>query len=409
MRLIFINRFFYPDHSATSQILSDLAFALAQRGEQVTVVTSRLRYDDPEARLAPAEMINGVRVVRVWTSRFGRNTLLLRALDYATFYISSAWSLFKLAPRGDLVVAKTDPPMLGIASRYVARLHGAYFANWLQDIFPEVAVELGINSLPSRTVFFLARRLRNASVRKADLNIVIGNLMAKRLLDLGVRKETIRIIPNWTDTASIYPIAAAENTLRQSWQLQDKFVVGYSGNLGRAHEVATLLGAIETIQRDPSCLHIRFLFIGGGAQYTALEDACRYRKLHIVQFRPYQPRGKLAQSLSAADVHLVTLRQELEGLIVPSKFYGVAAAGRATIFIGDANGEIANLISERACGVTVQQGDSAKLAKEIMELAANPIECAAMGQNARAAAERLFGINWALEEWSDALGTLRRN
>lgn len=286
MQIIFVNRFFYPDHAATSQMLSDLAFALARRGKKVVIITSRLRYDNPAASLAASEEIDGVQVCRVATTSFGRHVLAGRALDYATFYIMAAWSVLRRSQRGDLVVAKTDPPMLGLVCRPVARWRGAYFANWLQDIFPEVAVALGMNSRPLRGAFSFLRIFRDVSWRKAEFNIVIGSRMAEHLRGAGVSEAKIRLIPNWTDTVAVRPVAPAENPLRAEWGLQDTFVVGYSGNLGRAHEVDTFLAAIALIEQKAALKHVRWLFVGGGAQLERLKAACNLRGLQSVRFQP---------------------------------------------------------------------------------------------------------------------------
>jgi len=406
VRLIFLNRFFHPDHSATSQMLSDLAFALAGPGCKVTVITSRLRYDDANARLPPREVVDGVDIVRVATSRFGRHVLAGRAVDYATFYLNAAWALLRTARKGDVVVAKTDPPMLGIIMRFVARLKGARFVNWLQDIFPEVALALGIDSRPARALFAVLRRFRDNSLRKADLNVAIGELMAGRLAALGVAPECVRVIPNWIDTGLVRPVEPADNSLRAEWGLDQDFVVGYSGNLGRAHDVETLLAAIASTEHNTQGGDVRWLFIGGGAQYDALRAAAAMRGLGSVLFRPYQPRERLAESLSVADLHIVSLRPELEGLIVPSKFYGIAAAGRATVFIGEKDGEIARLVALHDCGITVPQGDGAGLAARVAELAQDRTRCMVMGTNARRAAEAQFDLTKAIEAWEAAVAAL---
>src|SRR5215470_9601480 len=135
--MFFANRYFHPDHSATSQLLSDLAFALAAEGRAVAVVTSRQRYDAPRDTLAPRQSIDGVEIYRVWTSRFGRSNLFGRAIDSATFYLSASWCLWRLVRRGDVVIAKTDPPMLSVIAGPLCRRRGARIVNWLQDIFPE--------------------------------------------------------------------------------------------------------------------------------------------------------------------------------------------------------------------------------------------------------------------------------
>ena len=131
--VLFLNRFFHPDHSATSQMLSDLAFALAEHGRQIRVITSRQCYDAPEVQLAARETVGGVEIHRVWTSRFGREKLVGRAVDYTTFYFSAARTLWRLARRGDVIIAKTDPPMLSIVAAPIARWRGAKLVNWLQD------------------------------------------------------------------------------------------------------------------------------------------------------------------------------------------------------------------------------------------------------------------------------------
>ena len=142
--VVFVNRYFSPDISATSQMLTDLAFGLARRGWRVRVVTSRQRYDDPGARLPPREILDGVVVDRIPTTRFGRTSLFGRAIDYLTFYLSAAWTLLRVIREGDVVVAKTDPPLLSILTTPIVRLRRAIAVNWLQDLFPEVATGVGL-------------------------------------------------------------------------------------------------------------------------------------------------------------------------------------------------------------------------------------------------------------------------
>ena len=152
---------------------------------------------------------------------------------------------------------------------------------------------------------------------------------------------------------------------------------------------------------------IRFVCIGGGAGMTALEQACRQRGLDSVQFRPYQPRERLRQSLGLADVHLVILRPELEGLIVPSKVYGILAAGRPALFIGAKDGEIAQLLAAGQAGRQVGVGEGERLAAEIRSLAADPESCARLGHNARALFERCCSREQAFAAWHKMLEELR--
>src|SRR5205809_1991543 len=147
MKIVFVNRFFFPDQSATSQILTDLGFYLAGSGHDVHVVASRQRYEEPGASLPPAEVARSVKIHRIWTSRFGRDNLLGRTVDYLTFYLSAGWRLSLIVRHGDTLVAKTDPPLISIVVAVVARLRGARLINWVQDVFPETARALGVRGV----------------------------------------------------------------------------------------------------------------------------------------------------------------------------------------------------------------------------------------------------------------------
>jgi len=400
-KVIFVNRFFYPDHSATSQLLSDLAFSLTEKDYLVSVITSGQLYDRPAARLVRDEVIQGVRVFRVRSARFGRHGLLGRMLDYLTFYLSAALCLYRLARHGDVVVAKTDPPLISAIAAPIAVLRRAHLINWVQDLFPEVAMELGIKGISRVTPFLLS--MRNKSLKRAKQNVVLGKRMAERLIGSDVPPDRIVTIHNWADGDLILPIAPQSNGLRTAWNLGGKFVVGYSGNMGRAHDFEAILEAIERLCSRPD---IVFVFIGGGEQRVVVERFARERNLPNVVFQAYQPREQLAYSLSVPDVHLISLLPRLEGLIVPSKFYGICAAGRATLYVGDPEGEIPQIIRTVGCGNTVEPGNAAGLADVIEKWSKNPKIVRAMGQRARAEFERSFDKRYAIQTWSGILDSL---
>ena len=412
-RIIFLNRYFYPDHAATSELLSDLAFALSCRGFSITVITSRLSYDDTENSLPSHETIRGVNVWRVWTSRRGRHRLLGRSLDYASFYLAAGWRLCRLARLGDIIIVKTDPPLLSAIGACIAWLCGAKLVNWQQDIFPEVAEALGVGGRVGRMGFALLRWPRNWSLRAASFNVVLGNRMAETVRQFGIAAERIRIIPNWSDGKRITPIDRCHNQLRAAWGLESQFVVGYAGNLGRAHEIETVLEAMKALHErsiaspaDETAKAITFLFIGGGKLRSQLEGEARLRGLGNVQFHRYQPREQLASTLCAADVHLVILNPKLEGFIVPSKLYAIAAAGRPAIFIGDRSGEVARMLNEVGCGFTVAPYDVAELELRILQLARTPALCRIMGARARAAFEEQWDQAIAVSRWERLLTEL---
>jgi len=400
-RLIFINRFFAPDHSATSQILSDLAFDLAGAGREVRLVTSRQIYDDPKAALPQRETINGVDVHRVASTAFGRAALIGRAIDYVSFYRSVRRCLDELVRPGDIVIAKTDPPLMSVVARPVARRSGARLVNWLQDIYPETAIELGVPFMRGPVAASLAA-LRNGTLREAAATVVVGDLMGRKVEVLGAPPERIHVIPNWCNDDDI--VAPADNPLRQEWNLADKFVLGYSGNLGRAHEFATVLAAAERLRDEP---RVAFLMIGGGKRFAELSAAVQTRGLAgAFRFLPYQARMLLSYSLGAADVHWVSLDPRLEGLIVPSKFYGIAAAGKPIIVIGDPNGELGRLVQRNACGFAIAPGDSEALTAALRQLLGAPQTVSEMGARARQMLDAQFTRRQGLARWRRLLDQL---
>lgn len=398
MKVVFINRFFYPDHSATSQLLTDLGFHLAKSGRIVFVVTGRQVYDDPIAVLPAEATVQGVRIKRVWTSRFGRGRLWGRAIDYGTFYLSALWCLLKLVRAGDVVVAKTDPPLISVLAAVVSKVRGAVLINWIQDLFPEVASALAVQgaSWLDRPL----RRLRNRSLLAARCNVVIGEGMASKLRGEGIPPDAIRVIHNWADGLAIRPVDREKNTFRSEWGLQGKFVIGYSGNFGRAHEFETILSAAELVRVEH---HITFLFIGAGAQLEWMKQEVQRRQLDNVSFKPYQPRDRLALSLSVPDIHVISLQPALEGLIVPSKFYGIAAAGRPMLFIGDKEGEIPKLLRRAQCGFAVEIHQAAQAASIIREVAQDQQACNSLGHRARALFDQRFEKHLAENAWESVI------
>ena len=214
----------------------------------------------------------------------------------------------------------------------------------------------------------------------------------------------MRVVPNWSPTAEIAPLPRAANPMAAQWHMQDRFIVGYSGNLGRAHELGILLDAAERLRHR---LEIVFLIIGEGTLKESLQADATRRGLVNVLFKPYQPKGQLKYSLTLPDVHLVSLKPALEGLIVPSKFYSAIAAGRPVIFIGDADGEIAREVARGACGVTVPADDAVPLANAIERLCDDAVACARMSANARALFEAEYSQVIAIGKWRGALAEVR--
>lgn len=402
MKIVLANRYFHPDQSATSRMVSSLAFSLAREGFPVTALASRHLHDDPGVLLPVRESVRGVSVHRLRTSGFGRTRIAGRAIDYATYHLSAmAWWLMH-AERGDLCVLCTDPPLLAVSSALPIALRGAKLVDWVMDLFPETAIELGVMA-KSGPATATTMALRNWALRTSDLTICPIQAMASHLECHGAAADRLPIVRHWSNGEEIRPVEASANDLRSEWGLNDVFVVGYSGNFGRAHEFATLLDAADRLRGNGD---IRFLLIGDGQQRMAVEAQVRARGLTNVIFKPYQPSERLAMSLSAADVHIVSLLPNLEHCIVPSKFYGVLAAGRPTLFIGDPHGEIATVSRRAGCGECVAPGEADALAARILRLKGAPAECALMGRNARRLMETEYAESVGVRRWCEAVAHL---
>ncbi|OWJ64802.1 glycosyltransferase family 4 protein [Inquilinus limosus] len=385
MKIILANRYLYPDESATSRMTSSLAFTLARRGFSVHGLTSRQFHNNRDRRLSGREVMNGVTIHRMPTSGFGRDRLWGRALDYVTFHLSAMlWVLWNVEA-GDVCVVCTDPPLLSVTLALPIRLKRAQMVNWLHDLFPEVALELSVVRMGWAARLALAAR--DWSLRGALCSVAPIDQMARYLERRRIPKERLAVIHHWSDGAAIQPIPRSRNRLRRDWGLGEAFVVGYSGNFGRAHEFDTILGAAARLKHRDD---IRFLFIGGGYKRAAIEAEIRAQRLANIILKPLQPRELLAESLGVADAHLVSLLPPLEPFVIPSKFYGILAAGRPTLFIGDPEGEIGGILERHDCGHAVAIGDSEALAGHILDMRESPGRLDRLSANAR----RLFEIGY---------------
>jgi len=401
MKIILVNRYFFPDQSATSRIISSIAFSLAQRGFQVVAVASRRIHNQPGELLAPEEVINGVRVKRLASARHNRLGLARRAADYILFHILAFLWLLRNVAASDIAVICTDPPLLSVTSSIAIRLRNGIMVNWIMDLFPETAIELGFFRRWPRLGRWAAR-LRDWSLRSPGITVCPTGRMAEYLRQQGLSRDRLAVMHHWSDAQEIYPVDPGSNSLRASWGLEGKFVVGYSGNFGRAHEFATIIAAANRLKHRSD---IRFVLIGGGHQHADVIESVRSLGLENVIFKPLQPASNLAESLSVGDVHLISLLPELEHCIIPSKFYGILAAARPTIFIGDTDGEVARALAVNACGHSIMIGADAALATLIEEMKDRPEMCARMGEASR----RLLMAEYSRDKATDAWCALIRD
>ena len=387
-RVIFVNRVYWPATLATAQLLTDLAEGLAARGWPVHVIAAGT---GPDQR-------NGVTVHR--TGGDERHAgLVSQARNYWEFIRRTRLQTALLAKPGDVVVLMTDPPMLGVALTDVAAEHGAGVVHWIQDIYPEI-VPAHAGALAALPMLPL-RWKRDRSWRAARCCVALGQDMAQLVAARGVPAGQLAIVSNWAPRElNAVPAAATVEARRTAWSLTDKFIVAYSGNLGRVHEFAAVLEAATELKARGD---IVFLFIGRGPRFDEVRTAAQTRGLTNILFLPPEMRENLAAALAAPDAQLVTLKPAFAHLVYPSKLAGVLAAGRPVLFVGPLESEIARLLAREQCGAAFAPTDGAGLAATVATWQADPARRAQQGRAARGAYEKYFTFGSALAHWEEIL------
>jgi colanic acid biosynthesis glycosyl transferase WcaI len=373
MKILLLNQVFYPDVVSTAQHLSDLAAALADRGHQVTVVTGRRAYDEPE-RLFPArETWRGVRVLRVFSTRFGKGTRWRRAMDFASFIFSCCARLLFL-PRHDVVVALTTPPLISFIGAWRAILWRARFCYWVMDLNPDEAVAAGWLD-PNSFAGKVLERMSRFSLRRANKIVALDRFMRDRILGKGIPPGKIAVIPPWSHDGEVRFEAVGREQFRATHGLQNKFVVMYSGNHSPVHPLDTLMQAAEKLKDDDS---ITFCFVGGGSEFKRVQNwaeewgkAESGKRKAEIRCLPYQPLAELSASLSAADAHVVVMGPKMLGLVHPCKIYNLLTVSAPVIYIGLTPSHVTEILDSLGNGlpsIRVNHGEADLLANQIQNL-----------------------------------------
>jgi colanic acid biosynthesis glycosyl transferase WcaI len=356
-RLLVLNQYYWPGPESTAQLLTELCEGLAGSYD-VTVVAGTTRGAGPGR-----QMRGGVEILRVPSTAFSRRRLSARLANYLTYVVLAALRGLG-GRRPDIVLCQTDPPFLGAVAYLVARRFGVPLVVVVQDLYPETAAETGkLTSTPAlralgETVDFYLRR--------ADRVVAVGETMRDRLEARGVEASRIAVIPGWVDTNEIHPVDVDRD---------GAFLVMHSGNIGHAQELDTLVEAAGQIG------DVEFAIVGNGARLHELERLAS--GLPNVTFRPYRPRSELSESLSAASLHFVGLARGLSGYVVPSRLYGVLAAGRPVLVAADEESEAARLVREAACGIVVPPGRAVEVAAAIRAARDGQYDLDEMGRRGR--------------------------
>jgi colanic acid biosynthesis glycosyl transferase WcaI len=376
MRILFVNQYFPPDASATAYLLGELAEDLARRHE-VWVVAGRPSYNPKSSRFRPREVL----VRRAWSTEFPRAKMAGRLANYATYLIGSAASAL-CVPRPDIVVSLTDPPAVGAVGLIVARRYRVPFVYVCEDIFPDVAVALGV--LRNRAAIQAWRQLNRHLRAEAARVVAISRDMRAKLEGEGVPPEKVVVIPNWGQAHTSSPADVLAARRHNGWD--GRFVVMHAGNLGLAQNPGIIVGAAGVLQE--AWPEVLVVFLGDGASRAKLERRVQNAHLSNVRFLSYLPKDEAQLLMGAADLHVVSLMPGLWGCVAPSKVYGIMAAGKPYVAAVEPGSEPALLAEEHGCGLVVQPDDADALARAILDAREAPLE--EMGRRGRGACERLY-------------------
>ena len=385
MRILILNQYFRPDQAASAHRLTDLAEDLAHDHEVIALV-GRPSYSHAAAESATAATVASVapqpdiRIRYVPSTSFARYRSWQRALNHLT-YLGGALAMGLVAPRPDVIVAATDPPLVGVVAALISRVRRVPFVHLLWDVHPDVAIAAGL--IGPGPVPRLVAWLNRAAIRRATVVVPPTEAMAATAVALGVPEECVRTVSHWEDL-DIVRLRPKRNAFSVAHGLADRFVVMYSGNHGLTQELDRYLALADRLRDLKDVL---LVFVGDGAGKRALRARVDELRLENVKLMPFASREALADSLASADVCLAPLGAGLTRYMLPSKLYTILASGRPFIAAIDASSDLRVLAERHCCGFVVDPGDVDAIAERVRWLHAHPDERQEMGARARQAAE----------------------
>ena len=353
MTIVLLSHAFPPDPAAVGQHMADLAGVLVRTGYRVVVITSDRGYDDASIRFARNETApDGFEIHRLAHTSFGKTTLFHRAMAIVSFMVQAAVAVARMENL-DGMVYSTSPPFIGVVATVIGKLRGVPTVFWAMDLNPDQLVALG-KLTPSSVLTRMMRAVNRFTLQRAGLVVALDRLMAARLAAQGAQTDRLVVIPPWSPDEQLQAVPRSENAFRARHGLTDCIVVMYSGNHTQSNPLTTLLAAATALQ-DVS--HLKFVFVGGGIAKREIEELISHGNLRNTLSLPYQPRSDLAASLSAADVHVVSLGAQMAGVIHPCKVYGAMAVARPILYFGPSPSHVSAIIDECGNGWNVQHGN----------------------------------------------------
>jgi glycosyltransferase involved in cell wall biosynthesis len=380
-----VSELYYPEQSATGYFLTNIAEGLSLR-HTVNVFCAQPTYSARGTRAPFREIYHGVEIFRCWSTTFDKDILFGRIVNLVTLSVSVFLMALRRFGSTDRVIVVTNPPSLPFAISAACWLRGAEKVLLIHDVYPEVLVAASMwrrNSAIVRILDWLNKRL----LRGMDWIIVLGRDMKGLVISKLRQQDRVSIIPNWGDIDQIVPVPKGETRLVKELELTNKFIVQYSGNIGRTHGLESLVGAAEVLRNKDE---IHFLFIGSGAKKPWLEKIVQERALANVTVLPMQPRKDLCQSLNACDVAVISFVPGMAGVSVPSRMYNILAAGKPIIAVADNDSELALVVREESVGWVVPPNEEGALSEAILEARNNAEIRKEMGDRARRVATEKY-------------------
>ena len=380
INLLIITQFYPPDYAATGQLIQELATQLGkQKNINISVFTGQPGYAYAKANAPSKQVENNVTVTRTRATRIWSRRVRGKTVNGVIFTLRAALHVIRNGYKIDTLLLTTAPPFLSVIGYLGNLLFGIPYVCLIYDLYPEVVTELQVSSKDS-PIIKLWHRVNRVVWHQARHIVVISPSMKQRLLtkypDL---EEKTSVISNWADPEQIKPLNKTENWFAKEHQTDRKFTVLYSGNLGRCHDAQTILEVMKLLQNEP----IQFVFIGSGAKYESCRQQSSELGLTNCLFLPFQPKEVLPYSLTSCDLALVSIAPGMEGVVAPSKLYGVMAAGVAIAAICEPHSYLRSLLPDVGCGVCFDNNDAEQLAEFIRHLAEDPQKAKEMGIKGR--------------------------